>query len=57
MEGAACWVMIECPQGKILRESLEALSVGLSFQKQYRMKTVVLWTGTHIEDAMKEQNY
>jgi electron transfer flavoprotein alpha subunit len=54
MEGAACWVMTECPQGKILRESLEALSLGLSFQKQYRMQTVVLWTGTRIEDAQLE---
>ena len=51
MEGAACWVMTECPQGKILRESLEALSAGLSFQKQYRMETVVLWAGARPEDA------
>jgi electron transfer flavoprotein alpha subunit len=54
MESAACWVMIECPQGKILRESLEALSVGLSFQKQYRMETVVIWTGASPEDAQLE---
>ncbi len=54
MENAACWVMTECPQGKILRESLEALSVGLSFQKQYRMETVVLWTGARPEDAQLE---
>jgi electron transfer flavoprotein alpha subunit len=45
MENATCWVMTECPQGKILRESLEALSVGLTFQKQYGLETVVLWTG------------
>jgi len=51
MENAACWVMTECPQGKILRESLEALSAGLSFQKQYRMETVVLWAGARPEDA------
>lgn len=51
MQGAGCWVVTECPQGKILRESLEALTVGLSFQKQYRMETAVLWTGTPVEDA------
>ena len=51
MEGAACWVMTECPQGKILRESLEALSAGLTFQKQYGMETVVLWTGARPEKA------
>jgi electron transfer flavoprotein alpha subunit len=51
MENPACWVMTECPQGKILRESLEALSAGLTFQKQYRMETVVLWTGARPEDA------
>ena len=50
MVDAVCWVMTECPQGKILRESLEALSVGLSFQKQYGMETVVLWSGTPPED-------
>jgi electron transfer flavoprotein alpha subunit len=54
MAGAACWVVTECPQGKILRESLEALSVGLTFQNQYRMQTVVLWTGTPVEDAQLE---
>ena len=54
MEGAACWVVTECPQGKILRESLEAVSVGLTFQNQYRMQTVVLWTGTPAEDAQLE---
>jgi electron transfer flavoprotein alpha subunit len=54
MENAACWVMTECPQGKILRESLEALSVGLSFQKQYGMETFVLWSGTPPEDAQLE---
>ena len=51
MEGAACWVLVESPQGKILRESLEALSVGLSFQKQYKMQAVVLWTGVSPEEA------
>jgi electron transfer flavoprotein alpha subunit len=51
MQGAACWVVTECPRGKILRESLEALSAGLSFQKQYRMETVVLWTGAPVEHA------
>jgi len=51
MENPACWVMTECPQGKILRESLEALSAGLSLQKQYHMETVVLWTGARPEDA------
>jgi len=51
MENAACWVMTECPQGKILRESLEALSVGLSFQKQYGMEAVVLWAGARPENA------
>jgi electron transfer flavoprotein alpha subunit len=51
MENAACWVMTECPQGKILRESLEALSAGLTFQKQYRMETIVLWTGARPEDV------
>jgi len=54
MAGAACWVVTECPQGKILRESLEALSVGLTFQNQYRMQTVVLWSGTPVEDAQLE---
>jgi electron transfer flavoprotein alpha subunit len=54
MAGAACWVVTECPQGKILRESLEAVSVGLTFQKQYRMETAVLWTGTPVEDAQLE---
>jgi len=51
MESAACWVLTECPQGKILRESLEALSVGLNFQKQYGMETVVLWSGAPPEEA------
>ncbi len=51
MDSALCWVMMECPQGKILRESLEALSVGLSFQKQYNMETSVLWTGLLPEDS------
>lgn len=51
MRSATCWVVTECPQGKILRESLEALSAGLSFQKQYRMETVVLWTGTPVEEG------
>jgi electron transfer flavoprotein alpha subunit len=46
--------MTECPQGKILRESLEALSVGLSFQKQYCMETVVLWAGARPEGAQLE---
>ncbi len=54
MENAACWVMTECPRGRILRESLEALSVGLSFQKQYGMETVVLWTGLPPEEAQLE---
>jgi electron transfer flavoprotein alpha subunit len=54
MEGSACWVVTECPQGKILRESLEALSVGLTFQNQYRMQAVVLWTGTPAEDPQLE---
>jgi len=54
MEGAACWVVTECPQGKILRESLEAVSVGLTFQNQYRVETAVLWTGTPPEDAQLE---
>jgi electron transfer flavoprotein alpha subunit len=54
MESAACWVMTECPRGRILRESLEALSVGLSFQKQYSMETVVLWTGIRPEDTQLE---
>ncbi len=40
-----CWTLVECPQGKILRESLEALAVGLSFQKQYGLKATALWTG------------
>jgi electron transfer flavoprotein alpha subunit len=54
MAGAACWVVTECPQGKILRESLEAVSVGLTFQNQYQMQTVVLWTGTRADDAQLE---
>ena len=41
----ACWVLIECPRGKILRESLEALSVGLSLQKQYRIPVTAVWAG------------
>lgn len=54
-EGAACWVLMECPEGRILRESLEALSAGLSFQKQHRMETVVLWTGERPEDGQLER--
>jgi len=54
MKGAGCWVVTECPQGKILRESLEAVSVGLTFQKQYRVETTVLWTGTPPEEAQLE---
>jgi electron transfer flavoprotein alpha subunit len=54
MQGAACWVVTECPQGKILRESLEALSVGLNFQNQYGIQTVVLWTGTPAEEGQIE---
>lgn len=51
MQGAVSWVVVECPQGKIVRESLEALSVGLSFQKQYSMETAVLWAGRRPDDA------
>ncbi len=55
MGNAVCWVLMECPGGRILRESLEALSVGLSFQKQYGMEAVVLWTGDPPDDTQLDR--
>ena len=41
--------MCECPQGKPLRESLEALAAGLAIQKQHHLPVVVLWSGKKAE--------
>ena len=41
--------MCECPQGKPLRESLEALAAGLALQKQHHLPVVVLWSGKKAE--------
>jgi len=43
--------MVEAPQGKILRESMEALSAGLSLQKELKTPLVGLWTGRRPEDS------
>jgi len=51
MGSEACWVLVECPQGKVLRESLEALAAARSLQKPTGMQTVALWAGARIEDA------
>ena len=49
-----CWILLECPQGKILRESLEAVTVGLMFQNQFNIPATVLWTGLPPEDNQLE---
>ncbi len=54
MERELCWVVLECLRGKMLRESLEALAAGLSFQKQYGMENVVVWTGARPENEQLE---
>ncbi len=48
---SSCWVLVECPEGKILRASLEALSAGQSVGKQTRWPFTALWTGVPPEDT------
>jgi len=49
-----CWALLECPQGKILRESLETVNVGLMFQNQFQVPVTVLWTGLPPEENQLE---
>jgi len=55
MQPEACWVLIECPRGKVLRESLEALAAARSLQKQFGMQTTALWAGERIEELQVRQ--
>jgi electron transfer flavoprotein alpha subunit len=47
-------VFVECPRGRIPRESLEALSAGLAFQKQHGMEMAVVWAGSRPEGSHLE---
>jgi len=46
-----CWVLVEAPQGKILRESLEALGAARSMQRQFPGPLVAVWIGSSPEPS------
>jgi electron transfer flavoprotein alpha subunit len=45
VEPSESWVWLEARQGKILRESLEAVAAGLALQKEIQAPLVGLWAG------------
>ena len=50
-----CWVLVESPRGKILRESLEAVTAALSFGRQDRIELTALWTGAKPDETQQGQ--
>lgn len=52
---SGCWVLVECPQGRILRESLEALSAARVLQRSFPGPLVAVWAGVHPRASHKQE--
>jgi electron transfer flavoprotein alpha subunit len=50
-----CWVILESSGGKILRESLEALTAALSLEREHGLPTVGIWAGDSPGEALIEE--